>query len=170
MWLVLQIFEDCGYASELALRVANHTMVLYGNCLFEFFEVQGYIYWRIALRTSSYQFPFLMTAQNRLGPVLGGDLLLNIPVGSCLRSYIYMKTHKISHYKADWFFDTRTSASLYRYTGCHEAEEIRLNLCWQCHGPFDITSKDAHVTKLLLQYRWCFFESGPWISCCLCHH
>ncbi len=88
----------------------------------------------------------------------------------CLRSNIYMKTRNISNYQADWFFDTRTNASLYRYTGCHEAEEIRLNLCWQCHGRFDITSKDAQVTELLLQYRWCFFESGPWISCCLCHH
>jgi hypothetical protein len=78
---------------------------------------------------------------------------MNIPVGSCLRSYIYMKTHKISNYLTDWFFDTRTNASLYRYTGCHEAEEIRLNLCCQCHGPFDITSKNAQVTELLLQYR-----------------
>ncbi len=145
-------------------------MVLYGNWSFDFFEGQGYIYLRIALRTSSYQFPFLMTAQNRFGRVLGGDLLMNIPVGSCLRSYIYIKTHNISNYQADWFFDTRTNASLSRYTGCPEAEEIRLNLCRQCHGPFDIASKDAQVTELLLQCRCCFFESGPWISCCLCHH
>jgi hypothetical protein len=132
-------------------KVENHTMILYGNWLFDFFEVQGYIYWRTALRTSRYQFPFLMTAQNWFGPVLGSNLLMNILVSSCNRFCIYMKTHKISNYQADWFFDTRTNASLYRYTGCHEAEEIRLNLCWQCHGPFDITSKDAQVTELLLQ-------------------
>jgi hypothetical protein len=76
-------------------------MVLYENWLLDFFEIQGFIFLRIALRTSSYQFPFLMTAQNRFGPVLGGDLLMDIPVGSCLRSYIYMKTRKISNYQAD---------------------------------------------------------------------
>lgn len=61
-----QIFEDCGYASELVLRVENHTMVLYGNWLFDFFAVQGYIYLKTALRTFSYRFPFLMTARTDL--------------------------------------------------------------------------------------------------------